>query len=176
MMRDTTVANGTIEVKVGSHKEGIAKQSWNEVEGRALQIIVDPSITEKYIRDALFLGPFVFREVFLDGKSPVKVSWKRITTAKQDGRVLRVHTVSRRMSQLMAPRDERRTYALASGSFTQFQKRDFGLQTWHPMMRDTTMFTSKPPTIEVKVGSHKARTPSKDSLGMRSYAHLANYC
>jgi hypothetical protein len=48
MMRDTTIENGTIEIKKGSHKEGIAKQSWNEIEGRAIQIIIDPEITNKY--------------------------------------------------------------------------------------------------------------------------------
>jgi len=67
MMRDTTVANGTIEIKVGLHKEGIAKQSWNEIEGRALQIIVDPLITEKYktlqlemkVGDVMFFDPLL---------------------------------------------------------------------------------------------------------------------
>tara|TARA_B110001469_G_C9455206_1_gene229721 strand:- start:225 stop:686 length:462 start_codon:yes stop_codon:yes gene_type:complete len=48
MMRDTTIENGTIEIKKGSHKEGIAKQTWNEIEGRAIQIIIDPEITNKY--------------------------------------------------------------------------------------------------------------------------------
>ena len=31
-----------------ANKEGIAKQSWNEVEGGATQIIVDPKIVDKY--------------------------------------------------------------------------------------------------------------------------------
>jgi phytanoyl-CoA hydroxylase len=48
IMRNTTSQNGTLEVKKGSHKEGIAKQSWNEVEGRVTQIIVDTKITDKY--------------------------------------------------------------------------------------------------------------------------------
>jgi phytanoyl-CoA hydroxylase len=48
ILRNTTTQNGTLEVKKGSHKEGIAKQSWNEVEGRVTQIIVDTKITDKY--------------------------------------------------------------------------------------------------------------------------------
>lgn len=48
LIRDTTVGNGTIRVAVGSHKEGIAKQSWNEIEGRATQILVDNKVIDKY--------------------------------------------------------------------------------------------------------------------------------
>ena len=48
LLFDTTIKNGTIEIAAGSHKEGIAKQSWNEVEGGATQIIVDPKIVDKY--------------------------------------------------------------------------------------------------------------------------------
>lgn len=35
VIRDTTASNGTIWIAPGSHKEGVAKQSWNEIEGRA---------------------------------------------------------------------------------------------------------------------------------------------
>ena len=48
LIRNTTVDNGTIRVAVGSHKEGIAKQSWNEVEGKVLQILVDNNVVDKY--------------------------------------------------------------------------------------------------------------------------------
>ncbi len=48
LIRDTTVANGTIEICPGSHKEGIASQAWIESPGRALQIIVDDSLVQKY--------------------------------------------------------------------------------------------------------------------------------
>ena len=48
MLRDTSNENGTIKIKKGSHKEGIAKQSWKEIDGRATQIIIDPEITDKY--------------------------------------------------------------------------------------------------------------------------------
>ena len=48
MMRDTTIENGTIELKKGSHKEGIPKQTWTAKEGLATQIIIDPEITNKY--------------------------------------------------------------------------------------------------------------------------------
>ena len=45
---DTTVENGTIEICPGSHKEGIAKQQWNDVPGRATQIIIDDNVIKKY--------------------------------------------------------------------------------------------------------------------------------
>jgi hypothetical protein len=48
LVRDTTLNNGTIEICVGSHKEGIAKQLWAEKAGYAKQIIVDPDIVSKY--------------------------------------------------------------------------------------------------------------------------------
>lgn len=45
---DTKVSNGTIEICPGSHKEGIAKQSWNEVPGRATQILIEDEIIARY--------------------------------------------------------------------------------------------------------------------------------
>lgn len=45
---DTTKENGTIQVCPGSHKEGVPRQSWNEVPGRALQIIIDDEVIDKY--------------------------------------------------------------------------------------------------------------------------------
>ena len=45
---DTTIQNGTIEIASGSHQEGIADQSWNEVEGGATQIIIEKSVVDKY--------------------------------------------------------------------------------------------------------------------------------
>lgn len=45
---DTTVANGTIHVCPGSHMEGIPPQSWNEMPGRALQVIIDDDVIAKY--------------------------------------------------------------------------------------------------------------------------------
>lgn len=48
LIRDTTVENGTIRVAVGSHKEGIAKQTWNQIEGRATQILIDNNVIDKY--------------------------------------------------------------------------------------------------------------------------------
>lgn len=68
LIRDTTIENGTIEVCEGSHKEGIAKQTWNEIEGRATQIIVNQEVVEKYKQkklpmkkgDILFFDPHMF--------------------------------------------------------------------------------------------------------------------
>tara|TARA_B000000460_G_C21524850_1_gene397758 strand:+ start:1166 stop:2014 length:849 start_codon:yes stop_codon:yes gene_type:complete len=48
ILRDTTIDNGTIEIKPYSHKEGIPKQTWTEEEGKAPQIIIDKSILDKY--------------------------------------------------------------------------------------------------------------------------------
>lgn len=45
---DTNVQNGTIEIAAGSHKEGIAPQSWIEEPGRATQIIVNEDVIKKY--------------------------------------------------------------------------------------------------------------------------------
>lgn len=45
---DATNDTGTIEIAVGSHKEGIAKQDWLEVSGRATQILVDDAVINKY--------------------------------------------------------------------------------------------------------------------------------
>ena len=68
LIRDTTVKNGTIEICGGSHKEGIAKQKWNEVDGRATQILVDENIVKKYqqkkipmtLGDVMFFDPHLF--------------------------------------------------------------------------------------------------------------------
>ena len=39
---------GALEVLVGSHREGIAKQTWNVIEGIPDQIIVENDIVSKY--------------------------------------------------------------------------------------------------------------------------------
>lgn len=48
LIRDTTIENGAIEICVGSHRQGIVPQSWNEIPGRALQIAVDDEYVNKY--------------------------------------------------------------------------------------------------------------------------------
>ena len=68
LIRDTSIENGTIEVCEGSHKEGIAKQTWNEIEGRATQIIVNEELVAKYKQkklsmkkgEILFFDPHMF--------------------------------------------------------------------------------------------------------------------
>ncbi len=68
LIRDTTLENGTIEVCEGSHKEGIAKQTWNEINGRATQIIVNEDVVAKYKQkkipmskgEILFFDPHMF--------------------------------------------------------------------------------------------------------------------
>jgi hypothetical protein len=68
LIRDANVKNGTIEVCPKSHKEGIARQTWNEIEGKATQIIVNDEIVNKYekkelsmkIGEVLFFDPHLF--------------------------------------------------------------------------------------------------------------------
>jgi len=68
LIRDTTIENGTIEICEGSHNEGIAKQVWNDIEGRATQIIVDKDVVSKYKQkklemkkgEVLFFDPHTF--------------------------------------------------------------------------------------------------------------------
>jgi ectoine hydroxylase-related dioxygenase (phytanoyl-CoA dioxygenase family) len=45
---DSTAQDGTIEICPGSHKEGIAKQTWNDVPGRATQVLIDDDVIAKY--------------------------------------------------------------------------------------------------------------------------------
>jgi ectoine hydroxylase-related dioxygenase (phytanoyl-CoA dioxygenase family) len=66
MIRNTTKDNGTIWVAKQSHKEGIAKQNWIEINGRATQIIVDPFIIDKY--EEIQLEMEVGDVLFFDGK------------------------------------------------------------------------------------------------------------
>ena len=48
LIYDTTINNGTLQVAEGSHKNGILPQKWNELPGKATQIIVDQSIIDKH--------------------------------------------------------------------------------------------------------------------------------
>ena len=68
LIRDTTIKNGTIEVCEGAHKEGIAKQTWSDIEGKATQIIVNEDVVAKYKQkklpmkkgEILFFDPHMF--------------------------------------------------------------------------------------------------------------------
>jgi hypothetical protein len=66
MIRNTTKNNGTIWIAKKSHKEGIAKQKWNDIKGRATQIIVDESVLNKYERVQLEME--AQDVLFFDGK------------------------------------------------------------------------------------------------------------
>lgn len=66
IIRNTTTHNGTIWIAPKSHKEGIAKQSWNEIEGKATQIIVDEAIVNKYSQIQLEME--IGDVLFFDGK------------------------------------------------------------------------------------------------------------
>ena len=76
LIDDTSTLNGTIEVAVGSHKEGIAPQSWNYIKGRQLQIIVSDEVIAKYEQAALpmKLGELLFFSGYLAHRSGTNVS------------------------------------------------------------------------------------------------------
>jgi ectoine hydroxylase-related dioxygenase (phytanoyl-CoA dioxygenase family) len=59
---DTTIQSGTIEVADGSHRERIAPQAWNDIPGRATQIIVDDAVVKKYLQFPveMVLGELLF--------------------------------------------------------------------------------------------------------------------
>jgi len=73
---DTTFENGTIEVAIGSHKEKIADQTWNEFEGKATQILVDDNIVEKYeqLVVEMKVGEILFFSGFLAHRSGNNIS------------------------------------------------------------------------------------------------------
>ncbi len=48
LVGDANTRNGTIQVCVGSHKEGIAKQSWDMEKGGANPFVIDENIVKKY--------------------------------------------------------------------------------------------------------------------------------
>tara|TARA_B100001057_G_scaffold218174_1_gene218317 strand:+ start:8777 stop:9613 length:837 start_codon:yes stop_codon:yes gene_type:complete len=77
ILRDTTKENGTINIKAGSHKEGVAASTWNEEEDKAIQITVDSKLTNKYpstelemkVGDILFFDGHLFHK---SGKNTTK--------------------------------------------------------------------------------------------------------
>tara|TARA_B100000287_G_scaffold293686_1_gene277005 strand:- start:263 stop:1111 length:849 start_codon:yes stop_codon:yes gene_type:complete len=66
VIRNTTSQNGTIWIAPKSHKEGVAKASWTEKDGRATQIIVDPAVMKKFEKIELEMN--VGDVLFFDGK------------------------------------------------------------------------------------------------------------
>lgn len=76
LIDDTSPSNGTIEVAVGSHKEGVAPQTWNYIEGRQLQIIVSDDVIAKYEQVALpmKLGELLFFSGYMAHRSGTNVS------------------------------------------------------------------------------------------------------
>ena len=73
---NTSIANGTIEVAVGSHKERIAKQTWNNPKGKATQILVDSNIINKYKQSPVEMkvGEIMFFSGFLSHRSGSNLS------------------------------------------------------------------------------------------------------
>ena len=73
---NTTFENGTIEVAVGSHKEKIAAQTWNESKGKATQILVDDNIVNKYEQRVVEMevGEILFFSGFLSHRSGNNIS------------------------------------------------------------------------------------------------------
>jgi len=73
---DTTIQNGTIEIAIGSHVEGIANQSWIESPGKATQILIDNDVISKYpqISVEMKVGEMMFFSGFLGHRSGTNVS------------------------------------------------------------------------------------------------------
>ena len=71
IIRDVTIENGALEICKKSHKDGLAKQTWNKPENRVLQIIVDEKKVDKYekIRLPMKLGDFLFFNPYLIHRS-----------------------------------------------------------------------------------------------------------
>jgi phytanoyl-CoA hydroxylase len=76
LIRNTTIQNGTIQVAIGSHKEGIAKQSWNEIDGRATQILIDAEVINKYEQSSveMELGELLIFSGYLAHQSGINTS------------------------------------------------------------------------------------------------------
>jgi len=66
LVRPSTTDNGALEVCVGSHREGIARQTWRRVDGLPSQIIVADEIVEKYERRRVEIEPGTV--LFFSGK------------------------------------------------------------------------------------------------------------
>jgi len=76
LIYDTTIGNGTIEVAVGSHKESIANQTWNESDGQATQILVEQNLVNKYEQRVVEMkvGEILFFSGFLSHRSGTNLS------------------------------------------------------------------------------------------------------
>ena len=76
LISGSSILNGTIEIAPCSHKEGIAKQQWNEVAGRTTQIIIDDMIMDKYEKCAveMELGELLLFSGFLAHRSGTNTS------------------------------------------------------------------------------------------------------
>lgn len=57
LLRPSTVANGTIDVAVGSHREGIAPQTWNMRDGVPNQILVRDDVIARHPVEPVLLQP-----------------------------------------------------------------------------------------------------------------------
>jgi len=66
IIRNTTKDNGTIRIKPKSHKEGIPPQTWNEISGRATQILIDAEVLSKYPSEDIEMS--VGDLLFFDGR------------------------------------------------------------------------------------------------------------
>jgi phytanoyl-CoA hydroxylase len=68
---DTTVLNGTIQVATGSHKEGVAQQTWDEIEGQAPKIIIKDDIVNRYPKASVEMnvGELLFFSGYLAHRS-----------------------------------------------------------------------------------------------------------
>ena len=71
IIRDNTIQNGSLEICKKSHNSGLLKQTWNEQKNRALQVIVDEEVVNKYeqIKFPMKVGDFLFFDQYLMHRS-----------------------------------------------------------------------------------------------------------
>ncbi len=71
IIRDVTVENGALGICKKSHKDGLAKQTWDEPKNRQLQVTVDEDVVNKYeqVKLSMKLGDFLFFDPYFIHRS-----------------------------------------------------------------------------------------------------------
>jgi hypothetical protein len=71
IIRDVTAENGALSVCLESHKNGLAKQTWNEPKNRQTQIVVVDEVVNKYkqIKLPMKLGDFLLFDPYFIHRS-----------------------------------------------------------------------------------------------------------
>ena len=71
IIRDGTIANGTLEILSKSHKNGLLNQTWNEPENRTAQVLINEDVVETYekIQLPMKMGDLLFFDQHLVHRS-----------------------------------------------------------------------------------------------------------